>query len=403
MDARRPCHLGQTRQRLLHIPLRDHHQVCQFVNHNHNIRQFLTFGDIRRILCVLGCETFHGVTRIRVRSLLGRQVDLALSAARLVDDAVVGFDSLYTQLTDDFIPPFHFFHGPPQDLGGFFGIDHDRVQEMRDAFIGGKLQPLRVDHQKFDLIGRSLEQDAADHGVETDALSGSRGSGDQQVRHADQIGDHRTAYDVLPQSDGKFQRRLQETFVVQDVQQVHRFTGKVGDFDADGSFSRDRGNDPDAGRPERQRQVVRQIRDFVYLDTRGRFQLVHGDHGARFHLRHLSIHTEIGQFGFQNSGVGDQAFTLHPQIFTLDLIEKDQRRNDEVAALRDEVKLGLRHFCGSYFFRFRLGEVDDRVGFCSFLCLREDFLVLQAIYQAGEVFRASNPGRQDAVFQLAHE
>ncbi len=70
---------------------------------------------------------------------------------------------------------------------------------MRNAFVVAQFQPLGIDQDQAHLVGRGLVQDRHDHGVDGHAFAGAGGTGDQQVRHGRQIGDHDTAVDVLAQ------------------------------------------------------------------------------------------------------------------------------------------------------------------------------------------------------------
>ena len=108
------------------------------------------------------------------------------------------------------------------------------MEEVGDPLVAGQFEPLGIDHEEFDLVRRRLEEDAADHGVEGDALPRAGRPGDQEMGHADQIGDDRGADDVFPEGDGEPAGRFAEGGVVEDVAQADRFPLLIGDLDADG-------------------------------------------------------------------------------------------------------------------------------------------------------------------------
>ena len=48
--------------------------------------------------------------------------------------------------------------------------------------------------------GEQLVEERQDHGVDRDRLARAGGAGDEQVRHAGEVGDHRLAADVLAEA-----------------------------------------------------------------------------------------------------------------------------------------------------------------------------------------------------------
>ena len=169
---------------------------------------------------------------------------------------VVCIDAFHAQRADDFIAAFHFFDRPAQHLRCFFRVHHHRVHQMRNTFIGRQLQTFGIDHQKLDVVGLRFKKDAANHGVERDALAGTGGPGDEQMRHFSQIGNDRRADKIDTQRDGQAQGRCGKRVVVQDILQKNRFSFEVGDFNADDGFAGNRRQNADAGRHQRQGQVV---------------------------------------------------------------------------------------------------------------------------------------------------
>ena len=48
----------------------------------------------------------------------------------------------------------HFNRRAPQDVGGLFRLGDDGGEEVRDAVVETEFQPLRVDHDELDFVGR---------------------------------------------------------------------------------------------------------------------------------------------------------------------------------------------------------------------------------------------------------
>src|SRR6266550_466221 len=144
----------------------DHHQVGQLVDHDHDVRQ--PPGELLRGLVVVGGDVPH---------TLGRK---------------------------QLVTTIHLRHGPAQGRRGLVRFDQHGQSEMRQAVVAGQLDALGVDQEKTHVFGRDLEQQAGDERVDADALALARRAGDEQVRHAREVGDDRLARDVV----AKAQREL---------------------------------------------------------------------------------------------------------------------------------------------------------------------------------------------------
>ncbi len=197
---------------------------------------------------------------------------------------------------------------------------------MRDPFIGREFQPLGIDHEELDILGRGFEQDAADHGIEGNALPRSGGPGDEEMGHAGQVRDHGVADDILAQGDGKDEAGFAERLAVQDLPEIDGFPVAVGDFNADGGLAGDRGHDPDAGRFQGQGEVIGKGGDPVDLDSRRRLQLVEGDDGSGLNLHDLPHHAEIGQGLFNGAGVGQQGVLPDLRVPALLVVQQGKGR-----------------------------------------------------------------------------
>ena len=173
VDAGGPGQLGDADDRVLDVARRDHHQVGELVDDDQQIgvrRQHALAP--RRHLDRAGS---HGLVEV---------VDVA--------EAEVG------QVV---VPLVHLADHPLQRLGRLLRAGDDRRDQVRDAFVARQLDPLRVDHDHPDLVGRRPHQQRADHRVDEARLAGAGGAGDQQVRHLRQVGDDEAALDVLAEAD----------------------------------------------------------------------------------------------------------------------------------------------------------------------------------------------------------
>jgi hypothetical protein len=219
----------------------------------------------------------------------------------LAHELVVGFDVADLPLGEEAIPLLHDPHRVAKGEGRFLGIADDRRDEVGDAVIAGEFHHLRVDHEELDLVRRGIEENAADHGVDHDALARSGGPGDENVGHLGQVARLGMAEDVLAESDGQLGFAGAELLGEHDVLEMNQLSPVVGDFDADHGFSGDGTDDPHGDGAHGQGQVVGEVDDAVDLDTRRRLELVHGDNRAGVHLCDLSGHAEIGELSFQDA------------------------------------------------------------------------------------------------------
>ena len=163
---------------------------------------------------------------------------------------------------------------------------------MRDAIVDRELEHLGVDHDEAALLRREPVEQRQDHGVDRHRLARAGGAGDEQVRHAGEIGDHRLAADGLAEADRKLLVRRLEICGFQHLAQVHGLAGLVRQLDADGIAARD---DGDAGRDRAHGagDILREGDDTRGFDTRGRLELVQRDHRSWMDMNDLTLHAEI--------------------------------------------------------------------------------------------------------------
>ncbi|GJD68969.1 hypothetical protein MMMDOFMJ_1895 [Methylobacterium gnaphalii] len=163
---------------------------------------------------------------------------------------------------------------------------------MRDAVIDRQLQHLGIDHDQAALFRLQPVEQAQDHGVDGHRLARAGGAGDEQVRHASEVGDDRLAADILAEAERQLVLRVDEILRGQQLTQVHSLAHRVRQFDADHVAS---GHDGDAGRDGGHRacDVVRQTDHAAGLCTGGRLEFVQGDDRTRAHREDVAAHAEI--------------------------------------------------------------------------------------------------------------
>ena len=174
----------------------------------------------------------------------------------------------------------HLAHDPGQRLGGLLGVGDDRRDQVRDALVGVQLDPLGVDQDHPHLVGRGPHQDRGDHRVDEGRLARAGRTGDQQVRHLREVGDHEAALDVLAEPDDHRVVVGAGGGGAQHVAEGDDLLVDVGDLDADRRLAGDRAEDPHVGGGDGVGDVLGERGDLLDLDRRAELDLVAGDRRA---------------------------------------------------------------------------------------------------------------------------
>ena len=210
---------------------------------------------------------------------------------------------------------------------------------MRDAVVDGELEHLRIDHDEPALLGLHAVEHREDHGVDRDRLARAGRAGDEQVRHAGEVDDHRLAADRLAERDGEAMLRFLEVFAREQFAQVDGLAALVRQFDADGVAALDHRH---AGRDRRHRSrdVVGEPDHPRRFDARRGFELIESDDGARAHVDDLALDAEIVEDALE------QARVLLERVLRnfgpgrlLRLGQHRDRRHDPLAQQRGELGL----------------------------------------------------------------
>ena len=193
----------------------------------------------------------------------------------------------------------HLPHRPLQRDDGLAGLRHHRRQQVRDVVVNRKLQHLGVDQDQLALVRRQPIEQRQDHAVDRNRLARAGGAGDQQVRHACEVGHHRVAADVLAEREGQVGFRALVCGARQQLAQQHGLALTVGQLDADDATPGDRGG-AHRNRAHRACDVVGEPDHPRSARARLRLELVERDHWSRPDLRDLAEDPEILEHGDQH-------------------------------------------------------------------------------------------------------
>ena len=152
---------------------------------------------------------------------------------------VVGRDLTHVKALEDLQATLHLGHGPLQSARGLLGFGNDRYIKMRQAVIARKLDALGVDHDQANVLGKGAHEQGRDDGVDHDRLTGTRGTGDQQVGHLGKVGDDRRTLGIS--TDGELERTA--LHIGKHVAQVDVLALAIGDLDTHKRGAGDRGKD----------------------------------------------------------------------------------------------------------------------------------------------------------------
>ena len=131
------------------------------------------------------------------------------------------------------------------------------------------------------MIGRDLEEQAGDEGVDAHALALAGRAGDQQVRHARQVADDGLSGDVVAERKRQFVRALAEGRGLEHLADRDQARGLVGHFDSHRRLAGDGRLDTQRRRRQCERQVVLQRGDLLDLHSRTGLKLVLGHRRSR--------------------------------------------------------------------------------------------------------------------------
>jgi hypothetical protein len=163
---------------------------------------------------------------------------------------------------------------------------------MRNAFVIAQFEPLGIDQHEPHLIGRRFIENRHDHGVDGHALARAGRAGDQQVRHAGQIGGGDASVDVLAHGEGELRFRAEEFLRLDVLAQPDDFALAVRHLNAYGALA-GHALDQDAFGAQREAEIVGEADDAAVLDAGFGLEFEGGDDRAGIDLRDLAVHVEL--------------------------------------------------------------------------------------------------------------
>ena len=138
---------------------------------------------------------------------------------------------------------------------------------MRQAVVGGELDPLEVDEDHPDVVRGRFAEQARDQGVDHDALAGAGRAGDEQMRHLREVDRDRATRDIPSEGERQRTRGVEHLALLDEGPEPDDLAHLVRDLDPDGALARDRRLDPDRAGHQGHRQVVGQTLDPRHLDV----------------------------------------------------------------------------------------------------------------------------------------
>ena len=141
-----------------------------------------------------------------------------------------------------------------------------------------------------------LVEQGSDDGVQTDRLTLTGSTGNEQVRNLRQIHHEHLVGDGLTQRDRQFHLGFLELLGVQDALHAHDVCLGIRHLDTDGSLARDRSDDTDTQGSEAQGDIILQVLDLGDAHTLGRLNLVESDGRTHGGTDGLDLYAEVAKY-----------------------------------------------------------------------------------------------------------
>jgi hypothetical protein len=225
--------LRQPLYRTFDVLARNHHQVGHLVDDDDDIGQRI---EIELLVLVNRLASFAIVAGV------DRAVEFFAFASRFGQTRIVAVDVAHAELRHLLVALFHFAHCPFERHHRFFRIGDHWREQMRDAVVDRQFEHFWIDHDQPALLRAQPINQAQDHGVDGDRFAGAGSAGDQQMRHALQIDQHRFAADRFAEAQRQSPRALGIVARGEQFTQIDPLAARVRQFDADGISARHHGN-----------------------------------------------------------------------------------------------------------------------------------------------------------------
>ena len=152
VQPRRARLLCQARDRSLHILGRNHHQIGELIDDQHDRWQLLRLPQIGIGRLTIDRVEQHlfaiRTTGAHLTRPLGRKrLDRHISGKHALDAGVVGRDVARTHVSEQLVAAFHLVDSPPKSQRRLLHVGHDRQQHVWNAVKHRQLHHLWIDHQ----------------------------------------------------------------------------------------------------------------------------------------------------------------------------------------------------------------------------------------------------------------
>ena len=203
---------------------------------------------------------------------------------------VIALNIPYAGVAKGLVTLEHLRHSPAQRTCRLAGIGHHRHQQMGNAGILAKLHFFRVNQYQLHLIRLGTIQNRHNNAVHTHGLTGTGGTGDQQMGHLCHIAVHRIAGNIPSKAHRQHRPLLAKLRRVDQL--AHRYAAfyGIGHLDTHRRFTGNGGLNTHMGGRQIQSNIVGQIGDFRNTHTGSRFQLIPGHGGTAANVRNGSVH-----------------------------------------------------------------------------------------------------------------
>ncbi len=197
-----------------------------------------------------------------------------LAHLRLLEEVVAGIhlDAERVEGADDLL-----------DVGddGLLLIGHFGEVVAVDGGIEGELDLLGVDKHELEFGGMLAVEQRSEHRIETYRLTGTGGTGHEEVGHLGEVGDEDLVGDGLAEGDGELHLGILVGGTLEHGFHADNLRLGIGHLDTDVALAGDGCDDADAEGSQGEGDVVLEALDFADADARSGLDLVEGHRGSR--------------------------------------------------------------------------------------------------------------------------
>ena len=264
---------------------------------------------------------------------------------------VIAGQVAHAHLAHQLVAALHLVHGPVQRVASLAHVRHHGRQQVRNAFVDGHFQHLRIDQDQAHVERVGFVQQRQDGGVDAHGFTGTGGTGHQQVRHLGKIRHDGLAGDILAQRNRQAGDAIVVHLGAEDFRQAHDLPLAVRQFQGHVILARNGFHHADGRERQRTGQVARQADDLAALDARGRLDFIARHHRAGVSGHYLGIHAKVGKFLFDQAAREFQGFHGYRFHHGRRLVQQRQRRQLAIAQAFEQV--GLAFFLHALRFHHR--------------------------------------------------